>query len=89
MINEDTNKMNICDVIIGASAIAAATKFFAELVRKGNAKDAAWSTLQSVGEVTSKIATGTAKAGDAVASYAKQNVPQEDIAPETQEEKTL
>ena len=69
--------MSICNLIFGGITVAAAIKLFAELVRKGNATDAVWSTLQSVGEVTSKMATFTAISGDSVASYAKKKVPQD------------
>jgi hypothetical protein len=62
--------MSICDIIFGGAAIAAAIKFFAELVRLGNAASAGWSTVKSVGEVTSKLATSVAIAGGAVATYA-------------------
>jgi hypothetical protein len=65
----------MCDIIFGGAAIAAAIKFFAELVRLGDAASAGWSTVKSVGEVTSKFASSVAIAGDTVASYAcKQSI---------------
>ena len=63
--------MSICNIIFGGAAIAAAIKFFAELVRLGDAESAGWSTLTSVGEVTRKFATSLASAGEYVADYAR------------------
>jgi hypothetical protein len=63
--------MSICDIILGGAAIAAAIKFFAELVRLGNAASAGWSTIISIGEVTRKYATSLASAGEYIADYAR------------------
>ena len=71
--------MSICNIILGGTAIVVSTKFFAELVRTGNATIAGWSTLQSVGEVTAKMANATANAGNSIASYASNQAPQENV----------
>ena len=71
--------MSICNIILGGTAIVVSTKFFAELVRTGNATTAGWSTLQSVGEVTAKMATATAEVGRSIASYASNKTLQEDV----------
>jgi hypothetical protein len=67
--------MSLCDIIPIGVAIAISIKFFAELVRIGNATGAGWSTLQSVGEVTSKISALFTSLGDAVASFSDNKIP--------------
>jgi hypothetical protein len=70
--------MSVCHIIFGGVVIAVSIKFFSELVRTGNATSAVWSTLQSVGEVTSKLAMLVTSAGDSIASFAKTKIDAEE-----------
>jgi hypothetical protein len=62
---------DLCKILIGTAATAISIKYVSELVRTGNVKTAAWSTMESACNVTENAANWTANEARDCASHAR------------------